>query len=97
MAVQVIIEWEGVTPGQYEQARHLVRWDVETPPGLLFHVSAFDGKGLRITDVWESAEHFQSFTENQLIPGTKQVGIPGEPKVEIYPAHAVLAPGYHPR
>jgi hypothetical protein len=97
MAVVVFMEWEGVTVGQYEQARHLVKWDVEPPLGEMYHVAAFDVKGLRVTDVWESAEHCQSFIEDRLLPGMKQIGIGGEPKVEIYPTHIILAPGYSPK
>ena len=97
MAVVMIMEWEGVTPGQYDQARQLVQWDVEPPLGALYHVAAFDGKGLRVTDVWESAEHFQNFVDSRLMPGVQRVGIQGEPKIEIYPTHIILAPGYNPR
>jgi len=28
------------------------------------------------------------------MPGVKELGIPGEPQVEILPAHAIFAPGY---
>jgi hypothetical protein len=28
------------------------------------------------------------------MPGVKALGIPGEPRVEILPAHAVFAPGF---
>jgi heme-degrading monooxygenase HmoA len=60
----------------------------------MFHVAASNGNGLRITDVWESAEDFQNFVESRLMPGVKQLGIEGEPKVEIYPAHRIFAPAY---
>lgn len=88
MAVVMIMEWEGVTLDQYEQTRKLVNWEGDVPPGGIYHVAAHDGRGMRVTDVWESAELFQQFVENRLMPGVKQLGIPGEPKVEIYPASA---------
>lgn len=94
MAVVMIMEWDGVTLEQYEQARHVVRWESEKPPGGIFHVAAHDGQKLRVTDVWESAEQFQQFVEQRLMPGVAQIGIQGEPKVEIYPAYAIFAPGY---
>jgi hypothetical protein len=97
MPVVMIMEWEGVTPEQYDQARALVNWEGEPPAGGLYHVAAFDDQGLRVTDVWESAEHFQQFVAQRLMPGVKQLGIAGEPQVEIYPTHRVFTPGYTPK
>jgi hypothetical protein len=97
MAVVMIMEWEGVTPEQYEQARDLVNWEGDVPPGGMFHVAAFDGNGLRVTDLWESAEDFQRFAESRLMPGVQQLGIQGQPRVEIYPIHRTFTPAYAPK
>lgn len=97
MSVVMLMRWDGVTLDQYDEARKLVRWEEETPAGGMFHVAAHDGQSLRITDVWESAEQFQQFAEQRLMPGVAQLGLPGEPQVEIYPAHAIFTPGYTPR
>lgn len=67
------------------------------PPGGIFHVAAFTDNGLRVADVWESAEAFQKFVDERLMPGTKALGLLGEPRVEIFPAHAVFAPAFGPR
>ena len=60
----------------------------------MFHVVAVTNDGLRDTDVWESAEAFDDFARNRLMPGVKELGIPGEPQVEILPAHIIFAPAY---
>ncbi|MGE0541967.1 MAG: hypothetical protein AB7R89_17485 [Dehalococcoidia bacterium] len=73
-------------------ARALVNWEGDQPAGGLFHVAAFDEQGLRVTDVWESAEAFQSFVEGRLMPGVQQIGIEGQPETEILPATAIFAP-----
>ena len=96
MAVVMIMEWDGVTVEQYEAARKLVNWEGDVAPGGLFHVAAVTERGLRVTDVWDSAEAFQTFVERRLMPGVKQLGIEGEPKVEIYPVHALFTPGFTP-
>ncbi len=47
-----------------------------------------------VTDVWDSAEDFQRFVDERLMPGTNQAGIAGEPQVTILPAHRIFAPAF---
>lgn len=96
MAVLMMLEWEGVTPAQYDAVRKHVGWETNKPEGGMFHVAAFNAKGLRVVDVWESAEQFQRFVETRLMPGTQAVGIKGQPKTEIHSTHAIFAPAYKP-
>lgn len=96
MSVVMMLRWEGVTIDQYEQARKLVGWEVEKPDGGIVHIAAHDGQALRVTDVWESAEQFQKFAERRLMPGIAELGLPGEPQIEIYPVQAIFAPGFTP-
>lgn len=90
MAIVMQLRWDGVMPEQYEQARDVVKWETDLPKGGIFHVAWFENGGIRVTDVWETADDFQAFVDSRLMPGTKQVGIQGEPKVEIYPAHRIF-------
>ena len=94
MAVMMQMTWNGIGAEEYEAARKHVNWEGDVPPGALFHVMAVTDNGVRVTDVWESAEAFDAFARDRLMPGVKQLGIPGEPQVEILPAHAIFAPGY---
>jgi len=94
MPVVMSMRWAGVTPQQYDAVRGIVNWEGDTPAGGLFHVSWFDSEGLRATDLWESAADFERFARERLMPGVQQVGISGEPQVEITEAHAVFAPGF---
>jgi hypothetical protein len=90
MAVQMRMLWRGVTPEQYDEVRKLVRWEEDVPKGAIFHVASFDDEGAHITDAWESAEDFNTFVESRLMAGVQQAGLPGDPEVEILPAHAVF-------
>jgi hypothetical protein len=87
------MRWAGVTREQYEEARSRVDWEGDPADGGLFHVAGFDGDDLRVTDVWESPEHFQRFAEQRLMPAVKEIGIEGEPEVTFYPAHATFNAG----
>jgi hypothetical protein len=92
MAVMMFMEWDGVVPEQYEALRRLVDWEGQPPAGGILHVASFADRGIRIVDVWESAEAFQTFVSERLMPGVAQLGVAGEPKVDIRPMHALFAP-----
>ena len=93
MAVVMYMEWDGVTPEQYDEARDRVDWEGNVPDGANLHVPWFVDGGIRVVDVWESAEQFQAFAEQRLMPGVQEVGIDGEPRVQIHPLHSrVFAP-----
>ena len=96
MAIVMFMEWDGVSREQYDAVRERVNWETEVPHGGMFHVAAVTDKGLRVTDLWQSAEAFQTFVAERLMPGVKEVGIAGEPHVEIYPVHALFTPGFNP-
>ena len=92
MKTVMIMKWEGVTPDHYEKLRKTVNWEGDRPKGSVFHVAAFDSSGIRVTDIWESADDFNNFVQSRLMPGTAEAGIPGAPQVEVYPLHALYVP-----
>jgi hypothetical protein len=94
MKIVMLMKWDGVTADQYEKLRKVVNWEGNEPKGAVFHVATFDNAGIRVTDIWESADDFNNFVQSRLMPGTAEVGIAGSPQVEVYPAHAIYAP--HP-
>lgn len=96
MAVMMYMEWPGIGVEEYEAARRRVNWEGDVPPGAMFHVTAATENGLRVVDVWESEEQFQAFVNERLMPGVQELGIPGEPRVEILPAHSLFAPAFQP-
>ncbi len=93
MAIMMIMRWEGVSIDQYERAKEVVGWERQPPGGGVIHVTAHDGTALRITDVWESEEAFNAFVSERLMPGVAQVGIEGQPEVEVLPLHDQFTPG----
>ena len=94
MPVVISLEWDGVTPEQYDDAHEKVNWEGDTPDGALLHVPWFADGAMHVTDVWDSAEQFERFVNERLMPGVQEIGIEGEPRVEINPLHRhVFAPG----
>ncbi len=92
MATVMIMQWPGVTRAQYDQVRKDVNWEGQIPAGAKFHVAWFDGDGLRVIDLWESRQHFETFVNARLTPGVARAGIVGQPHVEFAEAHAIFAP-----
>lgn len=91
MKVRMEMKWDGVTPEEYEQVRKIVDWEGNKPTGAILHVAGFSNNALRVTDIWESAEDFNNFAQNRLMPGVAQIGMRGQPEVEIFPVHAIYA------
>ena len=83
MAVVVIQEFEA-PQDEYEQVNE--KLGDAAPEGLILHtVSDLGGDRWKLVDVWESAENFQSFVQNQLIPAIAEVNpdAPQAPEPEI--------------
>jgi hypothetical protein len=71
MPIVMTMQWDGVTVDEYEQVRKLVKWETEQPAGGLFHVASFAAGGLRVTDIWDSAEKFNQFVETRVMPAVQ--------------------------
>ena len=83
MAVAVIQEFEAA-PDEYEQVNEKI--GDTAPEGLIVHtVTDLGGDKWKLVDVWESAEDFQNFVQNTLIPAIAEVNpdAPQAPQPEI--------------
>ncbi len=92
MAIMVIIEWEGLTPEQYDQLRAAVGWLEDAPPGGRCHIVAFGEGGVRMTDVWDSAEELQNFVDGRLMPKVHDLGLPDQARLTVLPLHELSVP-----
>ena len=93
MAIVMIMHWPEVTPELYDAAREGVGWEEDAPLGGRGHVAWFKDDGLHVVDVWDTAEAFETFVQERLMPVVKgELGIPGEPRVRIFPAHRQFVP-----
>ena len=89
MATVIMQKWDGITPGQYDALRESVGWDRDVPAGMRFHVASFGGGVLRMTDVRDSEELSGTFVQTRILPGLRQLGIPGQPDIITQAAHEV--------
>src|SRR5438128_12600444 len=92
VAIVWMLEWDGITPAEYDAMREAIDWEGNVPDGLLFHVAAFSNKGLVLNEVWESPDHVQPFMDERFLPAIKAMGISSMPRVDLYPVHRLFAP-----
>ena len=86
MPIIMVMEWSGVTRAQYEQVRNELDWVAHKPAGGRLHAAGFTDDGLRVVDIWDSAEAFGRFAEEKLQRATRSAGITTAPKVSMFPA-----------
>jgi hypothetical protein len=42
--IVMCMEWDGVTPEQYDEARAIVDWEQEVPDGAILHPASVSGR-----------------------------------------------------
>ncbi len=94
MTVMLQVDWPELNAEQFDALSKIVDWEGKRPPGCLYAVAAFDESGAHMTEVWESAEDLQRYSDERLMPGVQQVGIAGAPEIRLSHVHTVFAPGY---
>lgn len=90
--IVMLMQWTGVTKELYEKVRKQVNWEGEIPKGAVLHITAFDEKGIRVTDIWKSEEDLNNFIQNRLMPVTGKL-VETKPNIEIYPLYVLFMPG----
>jgi hypothetical protein len=86
MAVMMTAEVPGATEEQYRQINDALGITADSPPdGLIVHMAADTGSGIRVVDVWDSEQAFNTFLQGAM-PTFEQVGIPPF-QPEMYPVH----------
>jgi hypothetical protein len=95
MPVAIVMDFEGGTLEQYDEVIERMGFERggEGAPGGLFHWAAKTEGGLRVVDVWETAEQYQQFAEEQIGPISQQAGIPAPPTLTFYDVHNHLTAG----
>lgn len=92
MPVLMCVKWADVTPESYNQALELLNMEADPPPGLLCHIAALDDGAITVYDLWESPEQFQQWVDGRLRRTVDQVGVPGQPSIEMLQTHNVFIP-----
>ena len=89
MPVALVLEFKGATLDQYDQIRESMGLEPggAGPSGALFHWVTPTDDGFRVTDVWETREHFDQFAQEKIGPLSAQAGIETQPEITEYAVH----------
>jgi hypothetical protein len=88
MSIVVRLTPTSMTAEQYDEASRRIEESLDWPPeGLDYHVSFGSGENLRVSEIWDSREQFESFGE-RLMPVLAEVGIEFSGEPEIFEVHA---------
>lgn len=95
MAIAVELDFNGGTLAQYDEVIAKMGFEPNGvgAPGGLFHWVTKTDNGIRVTDVWQSAEQFQAFADEQIGPFTAAVGITEPPTITMHEVHNYLTAG----
>ncbi len=90
--IVVIYEMQNMTAEQYDLIDSELRSiEMTKPDGRLSHVSAASENGWYITDIWQSIEQLDKFSEI-LLPILEKSGIPSAPP-RIFQIHNFITDG----
>ena len=90
MAVAVLLNFSGGDNAAYDRVIEKMGLTDGTPAESgIFHVAGEIEGGFRVVDVWESAERFQQFADEQIGPLTQEEGFP-QPEVSIWEVHNTM-------
>jgi hypothetical protein len=95
MAVAVQLDFAGVSLEQYDQVCKLMGLTPKGPgpAGSISHFATMTDSGLRVVDVWESKEQFDTFAQEQIGPLSQQAGFAGPPEIQVFDVHNYFTPG----
>ena len=91
MADAMFMRWSGVTSDQYDAVMTRLGLDSNPAAGGVLHVAALTNEGLEVCDVWQTEQAFRGFFENRFLPVANELGIEGQPVIELVQLHNLYA------
>jgi hypothetical protein len=87
MAVGVLVAGPGFTEETYRRLSEKMFGTSamsadQAPEGLIIHSAGQGDQGWYIYDIWESQEHFQRFSDGQVMPAAQELGLGDEARVQ---------------
>jgi hypothetical protein len=91
MAVAMFMHWPGMTTDQYNAVMARLGLDANPAAGGVLHVAAVTEDGLEVCEVWQTEQALNGFLEQRMLPVVGELGISGEPEINVVPLHNLYA------
>ncbi len=92
MSIVVRYKPIGLTRQQYDEVtRRMQEAGAWPPDGLQLHVLFGDEGNLKVSEIWESSEQLDAFSE-QILPVLDEVGVQQAGEPEIFEVHELQLP-----
>jgi hypothetical protein len=94
VAIAVQLDFDGATLDQYDEICKKMGLTPKGPgpAGAISHFATMTDTGLRVVDVWETKEQFESFAQEQMGPLSQEVGIAAQPSMQFFEVHNYFTP-----
>lgn len=92
MGYVAVLEIQGLTAAEYNSI--VARMGVETKPapGIYLHIAAPMEGGMRVVELWDTKEGFESYINERLIPTCAELGIERKTTTTVTFLHNLFAP-----
>ena len=95
MAIAVQLDFAGATLDQYDEICKMMGLTPKGPgpTGAISHFATATDGGIRVVDVWQTREQFDSFAQEQIGPLSAKAGITNPPEIQFFDVHNYFTPG----
>ena len=91
MTIAVIQDFEGATLDQYDRVIEkmgITPGGKHPDPECLFHWVTTTDTGIRVVDVWQTRDQFDTWIAEQVVPNALEAGFPNPPQNTFHEVHA---------
>ena len=90
VTIAVIQDFEGATLDQYDgviDKMGITPGGKHSDPGCLFHWVTRTATGIKVVDVWQTREQFDTWIAEQVVPNALEAGFPNPPTNTFHDVH----------
>jgi hypothetical protein len=89
-----VLDIVGLTIAEYNSIIEKMGVEKNPAANIYLHIAApLDGDtGIRVIELWDNKEGFESFIQQRMMPAAQELGIQRDTKVTLTPLHNAFSP-----
>lgn len=92
MGYVAVLEIHGLTADEYNAIVARMGVERKAAPGIYLHIASPMEGGMRVVELWDTKEGFETYIQAQLIPACAALGIEKKTTTTVTPLHNLFAP-----